>query len=229
MKKTTDFWFVLLLFSLFYFWGLGFVSFLGLVVFIFWILRKKPISWWAIVFFCSANILAFRTPIFFLVFGLFFYFYLGFTGGFLSGSSGMSQDDKGTVLHDVRHPADFAGMRSFQAFLLFVSAFDLFFLASNYRFTLGVSWLLFLGLIFYLSRFYFKDYSKITRLIFSFVFSQLFFILYFLPFGNFTNAGVAAIFFIALSNYKKNRSLKQLFFLAFLCLSLLWLSGIRPQ
>lgn len=217
-KKTTEFWFVLLLFSLFYFWGLSFVSFLGLAVFIFWFLRKKPVSWWAIVFFCSANILAFRTPVFFLVFGLFFYFYRNFAQEFFSGSAGARQES-----------ADFARIGWFPAFLLFVSAFDLFFLASNYRFTLGVSWLLFFGLIFYLSRFYFKDYSKVTRLIFGFVFSQLFFILYFLPFGNFTNAGVAAIFFIALSNYKKNRSLKQLFFLAFLCLSLLWLSGIRPR
>lgn len=215
-KKITDFWFVLTLFSLFYFWGLSFVSFLGLVVFTFWFLRKKQISWWLVILFCLANILVFRTPLFFLTFGLFFYFYLRYAVHPDSSEARRGSSNEATW---------------FQAFLLFVSSFDLFFLASNYRFMLGISWVMFFGLIFWLigAGVYFKDYSKIARLVFSFVFSQLFFILYFLPFGNFTNAGVTTIFFMALSNYKKNHSLKQLFVLTSLCLLLLWLSGIRPR
>ena len=206
-KKINDFWLVLALFSLFYFFGLSFISFLGLAAFVFWFLRKKPISWWPLTLFCLANILVFRTPFFLLAFSLFFYFYL----------------------RHVRQPADANETSWFLVFLLFVLGFDLFFAASNYRFILGFSWALFFGLIFWLSRFYFKDYSKITRLVFSFVFSQLFFILYFLPFGNFTNAGTATILFLALANYKKNHSLKQLLVLMFLCILLLWISGIKPR
>ncbi len=261
-KKITDFWFVLTLFSLFYFWGLSFVSFLGLVVFTFWFFppkadpplaeRKKPISWWLVIIFCLVNILVFRTPLFFLTFGLFFYFYLRYAdSAFVATSAKEAGYGKASLRYasqpadsneansrDAVHPDSSEARRGssneatwFQAFLLFVSSFDLFFLASNYRFMLGISWVIFFGLTFWLigAGVYFKDYSKIARLVFSFVFSQLFFILYFLPFGNFTNAGVTTIFFMALSNYKKNHSLKQLFVLTSLCLLLLWLSGIRPR
>ncbi len=248
MKRTTEILWVLALFSLFYFRGLSFVSFLGLAVFTFWFFspkadpsrltapplaeRKKPISWWLAIIFCLVNILVFRTPLFFLTFGLFFYFYLRYAddSAFVAASAKEAGYGKASLRH-AGQSADSNETSWFQAFLLFVSSFDLFFLASNYRFTLGISWVMFFGMIFWLigAGVYFKDYSKIARLVFSFVFSQLFFILYFLPFGNFTNAGVAVIFFMALSNYKKNHSLKQLFILTSLCLLLLWLSGIRPR
>jgi len=124
--------------------------------------------------------------------------------------------------------------RTLTLFLFFSLLFYLFSreknrMLSNFRFMLGASCFLFFLIMLFYCRYFFKNVSVISDLILSFVFSQLFFILYFLPFGNITNAGVMTISLLALVNYQKNHSLKQLLALMILCALLLFLSGIKPR
>jgi len=202
LKKNLEPWLFLGLSLIFYFFGFGFISLFALAGFVFWFFKKRNVFWWLLVILALANLTLFKSLFFVgIFFAAFYFFWFGREKVF-----------------------DW-----FLIFLFFVSSFDLFFLSSNFRFILGFCWLLFLGLVYLFANHYFKDLSKIFRLILAFVFSEIFFILYFLPFGNFTNAGMTTVFFLALANYQKNRSKKEFLILMALCLLLLIVFGVKPR
>src|SRR3989339_292072 len=211
MEKMKDYWFAWGLFLLFYLFGLSFLSFLGLFFLVLWFLKKKPLFWWFVLLMFLVNILVFRTLTLFLFFSLLFYLCSREKNRMLSVSGNFSFLQWPLIL------------------TFFVLVFDLYFFSTNFRFMLGASCFLFFLIMLFYCRYFFKNVSVISDLILSFVFSQLFFILYFLPFGNITNAGVMTISLLALVNYQKNHSLKQLLALMILCALLLFLSGIKPR
>lgn len=107
---------------------------------------------------------------------------------------------------------------------------ELFFLASAFEWALLLAWVLFFLYLYSIRRFYWSSGKKIVWLIFSFVLSQLFLFLYFLPFGSFTAAALTLLFFSGSLNFLFNRFEPRLILgLVLAFLALLASTGMKPK